>query len=148
MKKIILFVVLLYAGAVSYGQSADETAIKELLEKESATWRSGDIKAHADCWVIRPYSRILVSAGDGAVHDIPPGYMINPPAGSTGKGGSAVNSNYKISISGNTAWVSHDEVSTAPDNTKTFSSEFRMLEKVDGQWKLVAQSIHIAPPPR
>ncbi len=41
------------------GQKTDETAaIKTLLEKESVTWQSGDIKAHADCWHIQQNFRI------------------------------------------------------------------------------------------
>lgn len=59
-----------------------------------------------------------------------------------GDGGSSVNSNYKMSIHGDHAWVSHDEISTAKDGEKTYSHEIRILEKIDGQWKLVAQSIH------
>lgn len=39
----------------------ESAAIQALLEKESTTWRAGDFKAHADCWHIRDYSKILVS---------------------------------------------------------------------------------------
>ncbi len=63
-----------------------------------------------------------------------------------GKGGSAKNSNYKFSIHGNDAWVSHDEVSTAADGTQSYSHEMRILEKINGEWKLVAQSIHMYKP--
>ena len=121
----------------------DAAAIKKVLEKESASWRSGDSVAHAACWQIRPYSTILVSSADGKVYDVPPEMMIHPAPGSMGKGGSSVNSNYKISVHGIGAWVSHDEVSTAADGTKSYSKEIRMLEKVDGDWKLVGQSIHL-----
>ncbi|MBS1653865.1 MAG: endo-arabinase [Bacteroidetes bacterium] len=146
MKKIILFLLITASVAKAYAQTEDESAIKQVLEKESATWRSGDVKGHAACWVIRPYSRILVSAADGKVFDVAPEMMIHPPAGMMGKGGSAVNTNYKMHISGNNAWVSHNEESTAADGSKTYSYEFRMLEKIDGQWKLVAQSIHLYKP--
>jgi hypothetical protein len=121
----------------------DAAAIKKLLEKESATWRSGDSVAHAACWQIRPYSTILVSTADGKFYDVPPEMMIHPAPGSMGKGGTSINSNYKISIHGIGAWVSHDEVSTAADGTKSYSKEIRMLEKVNGNWKLVGQSIHL-----
>ena len=47
-----------------------------------------------------------------------------------------------MSIQGDHAWVSHNEVSIAKDGTKTYSHEIRMLEKVGGAWKLVGQSIH------
>jgi hypothetical protein len=137
---------LLFSTGLSFNsfcQDTAEAAIKQLLERESTTWRAGDAKAHADCWHIQPYSRILVSTGDSTVMDVPPAVMLNPPAAIFGKGGSFVNSNYKMNIAGNYAWVSHDEESTSAEGVKQFSSEFRMLEKINGQWKLVGQSIHI-----
>jgi hypothetical protein len=121
----------------------NERAIVELLEKESATWRAGDVAGHAECWQARPYSRVLISTGDGTSLDVPVSFLINPPANMIGGGGYAELSNFKFSISKKTAWVSHDEVSVAPDGTRTNSREFRMLEKVRGQWKLVGQSIHV-----
>lgn len=119
----------------------ESAAIQQLLEKESATWRVGDFKGHSDCWHIQPYSRILVSTATGETFDVPPAVMKDPEA-KMGDGGSSVNSNYKMSIHGDQAWVSHEEVSTAKDGEKTFSHEIRILEKVKGQWKLVGQSIH------
>lgn len=130
-----------------YCQTAnEEEAIKQLLEKESSTWRSGDIKGHADCWHIQPYSRILVSTGDSTVFDVPPEVMVNPPSNSIGKGGTSVNTNYKIAIHGDNAWVSHNEESTSKDGRKSYSYEIRILEKINGQWKLVGQSIHVYKP--
>jgi hypothetical protein len=147
MKKIFLFIFISSLSYKSHSQNTDDSmAIKKLLEKESATWRSGDIKAHADCWVIKPYSRILVSNADGTALDIPPAVMINPPANIMGKGGSSINTNYKMNIAGSNAWVSHDEESTAADGKKTYSYEFRILEKINGEWKLVGQSLHFYKP--
>ena len=124
----------------------DESAtIIKLLEKESATWRTGDFKGHAGCWHIQPYSKILISTGDGTFLDIPPAAMIDP-ATKMGDGGSSSNSNYQFSIHADNAWVSHQEESIAKDGVKTYSYEIRMLEKVDGQWKLVGQTIHVYKP--
>jgi hypothetical protein len=124
----------------------DSDLIQLLLEKESATWRAGDFNGHSDCWHIQPYSRILVSnAITGATYDVPPTQMKDPGA-KMGDGGTSVNSNYKMSIQGENAWVSHEEVSTSKDGANTYSHEIRILEKVDGHWKLVGQSIHIYVP--
>ena len=49
----------------------------------------------------------------------------------------------RMDVRGNRAWVNHNERSTAPDGTVSESYEIRLLEKVDGSWKLVGQSIHI-----
>jgi hypothetical protein len=126
--------------------AADTTEIRLLLEKESATWRSGDVKAHADCWQIRPYSRISMYAIDGTVTDVPPSLMLNPPAGMIGQGGYSVNTNYRMTINKKNAWVSHNEVSFSPDGKQTHSYETRILEKIRGKWKLVGQSIYIYNP--
>ncbi|MFT3680423.1 MAG: hypothetical protein QM791_09140 [Ferruginibacter sp.] len=143
MKKIMPCIFLLFFNK-SHAQTVnDSVAIVRILEKESATWRSGDMSAHAACWSIKPYSRILISTGDGKTLDVPPALMVNPPAGLMGKGGTSANSNYKMNVSNNTAWVSHDEISTSADGNQTYSYEFRMLEKIEGEWKLVGQSIHI-----
>lgn len=136
---ICLFLPLLLMSLQS--KPTETEAIKKLLETEAATWRSGDSKAHAACWHLKPYSRILVSTPDGATYDVPPINMTQPIPNPTG--GYAVGSNFKMNIQGKTAWVSHDEESTAKDGSKSYSYEIRLLEKIKGQWKLVGQSIHL-----
>ncbi len=126
---------------LSCNQKVDETiAIKAVLEKESATWRAADAKGHAECWHVQPYSKILISTTEGVMIDVPPQMMITPTT--MGDGGTSVNSNYQFSVHGDSAWVSHDEISTSKDGKNTYSHEIRMLEKMDGKWKLVGQSIH------
>ena len=147
MKTSLLFLFIICIYNKSYSQTTnDSISIVRLLEKESATWRSGDAAGHATCWAIKPYSKILVSTGDGSAYDIPPAAIANPAPGSMGKGGTSANSNYKMNITGNNAWVSHDEVSTDTNGVSTYSYEIRILEKIDGDWKLVGQSIHIYKP--
>jgi hypothetical protein len=144
MKCHLTFYLLIAIGLTGYSQNKEESElIKKLLEKESATWRAQDSKGHSDCWYIQPYSRILVSTPKGETFDVPPAAMINTKPEAMGNGGFSVNTNYKMSINGKTAWVSHDEESTAKDGKKTFSYEIRLLEKIKNKWKLVGQSIHI-----
>jgi hypothetical protein len=145
--KCLAFFFLFLLSQKNYSQTIakDSTAIVKLLEKESSTWRSGDAIAHASCWKIRPYSIILVSTLDGKAFSLSP-EMIAKPSPNMGKGGSSKNSNYKMSIHGNTAWVSHDEESISPVGEKSYSHEIRLLEKIHGEWKLVGQSIHMYNP--
>jgi hypothetical protein len=147
MIKILLFCLLKSTPCFSDFQPVnDSTAIKQLLAKESATWRAGDVKGHAECWQIRPYSKILVSIGNGMFVNVPPDAIINPSPNNMGNGGTSSNSNFQFSIHENNAWVCHDEESTDKNGNKTYSTEIRLLEKVNGQWKLVGQSIHIHQP--
>ncbi|SHM39399.1 endo-arabinase [Flavobacterium xinjiangense] len=144
MKSHLTFYLLIAISLTGYSQNKEESEmIKKLLEKESATWRAQDSKGHSDCWYIQPYSRILVSTPKGETFDVPPAAMMNTKPEAMGNGGFSVNTNYKMSINGKTAWVSHDEESTAKDGKKTFSYEIRLLEKIKNKWKLVGQSIHI-----
>jgi Domain of unknown function (DUF4440) len=132
-----------HQGNVAPTVKADEeTAIKAVIEKETATWRSGDIKGHADCWQAQPYSRILMSGLDGIVRDVTVAFIVNPTPGIMGGGGNSVNTNYRISIHGDTAWSSHDQETTTKEGTKSYTYEVRMLEKINGTWKIVGASIH------
>ena len=141
--KVVLY---LFIGVSSFAycqQGKEEAAIIKVLEKESATWRAKDVEGHKDCWNVQPYSRILVSLPDGKTIDVPPASKQNMQAENMGNGGFAVNSNYKMSISNSSAWVSHDELSTDAEGKRTWSYEIRLLEKIKGNWKLVGQSLHI-----
>ena len=143
MKKIIIAVIFTFTFISSYAQfKKDSVAIVSLLEKEAATWRVGDVKGHAECWQIRPYSRILISTTDGRVMDLDPQIIVNPPSNMTGNGGKAIISKMKMGITDNSAWVSHDEESITKDGISTYSYEVRLLEKIKGEWKLVGQSVH------
>jgi hypothetical protein len=141
--KVILIAIICFSSNTYSQKSKEEIAIKKLLEKESATWRSKDVEGHKDCWYIQPYSRILVSLPDGKTIDVPPiSKQIMKPE-NMGNSGFAVHSNYKMNITKDNAWVSHDELSTDAEGKRTWSYEIRLLEKIKGQWKLVGQSLHI-----
>jgi hypothetical protein len=143
MKPILFAIIALFIAFQGHSQSVPDTvAIKQLLAKESTTFRSGDAKGHADCWKIQPYSRIVISTADGKMIEVPPAIMANPPASMMGKGGTFSVSNVKISVIGNSAWVSHDEESVSKDGKKSCTVEFKMLEKINGDWKIVGMSLH------
>ena len=137
-----LLIAFVLSGSVTAQSVNDTTAIKLLLEKESATWRQGDVKRQAACWQIRPYSKVWVSTIDGKFIDVPVETIVHPKQDRMGGGGSSENFNYVYSIRGDGAWVSHDERSIAKDGSVTYSHEVRMLEKIAREWKLVAQFIY------
>ncbi|MBO0330287.1 TolB family protein [[Muricauda] lutisoli] len=141
-QKYTLFIIGALLSSSLFSQQQDSLAIIQLLEKEGLTWRMGDKQAHADCWQAQPYSRILVSTADGRTLDIPTETIIDPPSSMLGNGGFAFHSNHKMKIGDNTAWVAHDEVSVDTNGKETLSHEIRLLDKIDGNWKLVGQSLH------
>jgi len=142
MKSFFLFFFALGFSIIGFSQTNDSTTIIKLLEKESATWRSGDSTAHADCWQIQPYSTVLIMAADGKSFSIPAEKIVHGSSSMMGKGGSSKNTNYHVSIHANTAIVTHNEASTSVDGT-SYTFEVRVLEKINGQWKITGQIIQI-----
>jgi hypothetical protein len=138
----ILFLILVF-GKNSFCQTNDSTAIIRLLEKESATWRSGDSAAHANCWKIEPFSTVIVITADGKTFSIRADKLAHAGKENMGKGGTSENSNYIMSIHGNNALVAHNETSTAPSGAVSHTFEVRMLEKINDEWKLTGQIIQV-----
>lgn len=141
MKLMLTFCLLLTYIFIHSQTNNDSVAIVKLLEKAATTFRSGDAKAYADCWKIQPYSVILISTADGKALSIP-AEALTHPSSSMGKGGFATATNYKMSVHGDNGWTSFDEISTSKDGTKSYSYEMWMVEKINGEWKLVAASMH------
>lgn len=143
MKSFLLFLITAGFATHCFGQTDDSTAIVRVLEKESATWRSGDSTAHAACWQTEPYSNIIIMTADGKTFAVPVDKIIHPAPGTAGQGGTSKNSNYHMSINGNTALVTHNETSTSANGSVNHTYEVRMLEKINGQWKLTGQIIQV-----
>ena len=143
MKNILTFFLVMIVAKISFSQSNDSTSILKLLEKESSTWRTGDSAAHAACWKIEPYSTVIIMTAEGKTFSIPAGKLVNATRENMGKGGSSKNSNYRMSIHGTTALITHDETSTSVAGAVNHTFEVRMLEKINGEWKLTGQIIQV-----
>lgn len=143
MKSFLLFLIAVGVSTHAFCQTNDSTAIVRLLEKESATWRSGDSTAHAACWQIKPYGTIIVMIPDGKTFAVPVDKIVHPSPEMIGQGGTSKNSNYTMSIHENTALVSNNEISTAKNGSVTNTYEVHMLEKINGQWKLTGQIVQV-----
>ena len=141
MKSALTFCLLLMF-TYSHSQSVDDSvSVVKLLEKAATTFRSGDAKPYTDCWKIQPYSIIFISTADGKAITIP-AEALAKSSSAMGQGGFATATNYRMSLHNDNGWTSFDEVSTAKDGTKTYSHEMWMVEKINGNWKLVAASMH------
>ncbi len=142
MNKFWLLLFVLSVTNIKAQTARDTLEILDLLEKESRTWRSGDVAEHASCWQERSYNKVWINRGGGELLDIPAEVIINPSKEMTGKGGQAYLSNFQFNIYGDQAWINHDEVSVGVDGKETYTHEMRLLEKVEGEWKLVGQSLY------
>ena len=142
MNKFWLLLTILFVTSLQAQTASDTLNILNLLEKESRTWRSGDVAGHAECWQERPYNKIWVNRGGGDLLDIPASMIIHPSDEMIGQGGQAYLSNIQMNIFGDRAWVNHDEVSVNIEGKEAYTHELRLLEKVEGAWKLVGQSLY------
>lgn len=140
----LLLSFLVMSISISFAQSAEEAAIKKVVEAETAAFQTGDLALWKSFWQIQPYTRALSTGADGAHIDIPQEVLRNPPPGVLGRGSSCANTNYLIHISTNNdmAWSSFDQLEIRKDGTKGYSHQMRILEKIDGVWKLVGSSVH------
>jgi hypothetical protein len=135
----IAFCLLL--APTAHAQSTDEAAIQKLCETETRAWLAKDVATFNNCWQVRPYSRIVITTEDGQTISVNSDQMKAVQADAMGGSGTFANSNYQIHVEGNTGWAVYDSVKT-DDKGKHPSYEFRLLEKVDGAWKIVGMSVH------
>ena len=151
MKKTFILLTLLcllcFLGGIAFAQKTDETAIKAVIEKETVSWMAADAEGWANCWKISPYTRVFVSETNGKTHVVTPDMMTNNKQ-YMGGGGKSDNSNYNIVITNTTAWATYDQVKTGDKGDKSYSHEVRMLEKIAGSWKIVAECVFHYDPDR
>ncbi|MFZ9302578.1 MAG: TolB family protein [Sediminibacterium sp.] len=143
MKKITLFFILIISSNLLLAQGSDSLNIYKVIEKEGLSWRNGDLQGFKSSWLVRPYGGIYISTTDGKFLEVDVARMANVKQEMIGSGGLSIHTNHQFKISGNTAWVSHDQVAIDKYGKASKSKEVRFLEKDNKQWKLIGQSVHM-----
>ncbi len=125
-------------------QSADVTAIKAVIERETTAWNTRDAAAFVDCWANVPEAGQLVSliggqvvANHNAKTDLPTSVKAMLAAQGKPNGETFQNTDYLIRVKGDAAFVQYEQIVTAPNGTKQYAHETRYLEKTGGAWKIV-----------
>lgn len=124
-----------------------------LIEAESAAWIRGDVESWKACWVQDNHVRNV-----NACHTIGPnilrgfdeisGYFVPHIRAFAERGGAPPEircENWSIAIGKDMAWASFDQwlpPESAPDAVPGRHIQFRILEKVKGEWK-IAVSFHL-----
>ncbi len=143
MKNFKLLLALLISSNLLLAQGLDSFNIYKVIEKEGLSWRNGDLQGFKSCWSVRPYGGIYISTAEGKFIEFDVARMVNVKQEMIGSGGLSIHTNHKFKISGNSAWVSHDQVAIDKFGKSSRSKEVRFLEKENSQWKLIGQSVHI-----
>ncbi len=117
--------------------SAEEQAIKEVIENETRYFWARDYKNWKKCWAHEPWIVWTVATRDGvkqyrgweawssAVKKL---FEEDPEP----KPYDVVKSNYMFHLFGNGAWVTFDQVAGGNE-----SKEVRVLEKINGRWRIL-----------
>lgn len=144
MKPIAL--ILVFIMQISCTAIQQEKEVKQLIEKESYCFHTNsDRSKFLEYWgntkdMKLSYSGVERTARFVSMSDI----KINANNGTMPAATMAKSeySNYAIRVSGTVAWAMFDQKAVTPEGRETYTHEFRFLEKVKGDWKIIASSIH------
>lgn len=129
--------------------SKDRDEIVRVIEAESKAWLKGDIKEWKTCWVQEPHAQHtnarpflgvrLLHGFDEIERYFTPYFATIAEEGRSER--DIKHSNWRINIGVDIAWVTFDQI--LPVDTQTIiasgkHNQMRILEKVDGVWKIAA----------
>lgn len=146
MKKYLILYILFYFGSATVvlaQNTAEEAAIRALLEAETKTFCNASLsevgKQH---WILDDKTILNVSMPDGThlqmtKDDILDATETPPPNHAT-----FANKDFRFSIQGDIAFVTYTQTATLADGSRISSHEMRILEKVNGTWKIHISSVH------
>lgn len=125
----------------------DSATIVKVIEKETQSWHNRDADARIACLANVPHALLLVYHGNMASNkgvayatnekvNVPEALKAQTAGMGKPDGSSFKNENYVITIKGETAFVSYDEIATNAEGKKQHFHEVRNLERIDGFWKI------------
>ena len=147
MKSYINLLLVILSGllpAVVFGQEAEEARLREVIEQETKGFVNNSFAAIAEkYWIMDAQTVLNVTGPDGSneqvfKEDIENRTEVPPPNHAT-----PVKSNYQYLINGDMAVVTYDQGVSFPGTDFILrSTEIRVLEKVNGDWKIHLSSVH------
>lgn len=145
MKSILSLLATLFLGISCYSQTADEVTIKDVLTKETTAFFKRDFKTSFSYWHIIPQSVAIVSMADGEVlrltdKELNAAYTANALQSNIFPD-SFGRSLWLFKINGNAAFVSFEQSVFTEKKITGKTYECRYMEKINGQWKIVAMTV-------
>jgi ketosteroid isomerase-like protein len=122
--------------------TADEEAIKSVIENLTAAMYARYFKTYLSYWVNAPYASRVSTDRQGAVtkttgDDYRKTLEQYAAQNLKPSGEKATRANWLIRVNGNSAFVIFDQHNEYPDGTNRDSVEERYLERVNNEWKMV-----------
>lgn len=121
----------------------EKQAIKNVIERQNEGWLTKSFEIEAEVWAHEPYIVKVSQNGEQIIgwEAISARYKRKFAGGCSYPAESKYSyDNFHFQIYDNVAWVTHEQVLTAPGNPDpqiVSGWESRILEKRDGKWKIV-----------
>ena len=126
-----------------FGQSAEEAAIKNLCVAETTAFCKMSISDVVKTyWIVDDKTIMNVSMPDGTHIQLSGADALNDTNVPPENHATFKNSEYKFSIYGDIAVVTYTQEVTLAEGGRVNSHEMRVVEKVNGEWKLHISSVH------
>jgi hypothetical protein len=147
--KSLLTTLLLINTIFLMAQNGEEAAVRAAIEAESKAFHTNpDRQVFLSSWKLEGDSRLVYQGTEGTNLMTGDGIKAAVAAGQIPPADKAVSefSNFVVRAGGTVAWATFDQKSTTPDGKLQYTREFRCMEKVNGQWKIVSSSVHAYQP--
>jgi hypothetical protein len=144
--KTFSFLMLLMMSSLTFAQNTkEEAAIKAIIEKETEAWFNRDATQMLACWADVPQITQCVSLlGDVVIFNNADmnkdNRLFKELAKEAPIKASVARSDWNIRIVGNAAYVTFKQMDTIGGATNYYH-EGRFMEKLNGQWKIVAVNV-------
>src|SRR5919202_1555924 len=141
--KTSLLVVAVYLGSISSSLAqSDQEAIKQVLRSETEGFFKRNKTEWANAWAHEPYVHFAANLYGGDFMLVEGWSNLEKHFRNQFKSSKVSdkvvvqNANYTIHQNGNMAFVSYDQT-LLDSHGKTTSKESRVVEKINGQWKII-----------
>jgi hypothetical protein len=146
MKKTFFTLFLLAFSLISIHAQSEEAAVRKAIEDETRNYHSNpDRSVFLSYWNVTD-ATIMTYSGGGNVTNLSGKQMSDAIKNGVIPNADNMTTAYEtfvVKVSGNVAWASFIQIDSKPDGTKgPRLQEFRMMEKINGAWKIVASSVH------
>jgi ketosteroid isomerase-like protein len=129
-------------------QTDNENAIIQVVENETKAFCKNSLADVVKTyWILDEKTIKYVTHPDGFHKVSNAADMLSETEAPPESHATFANSDYHIGIKGNMAFLTYTQVATLDDGAKVHSHEMRILENVDGKWKIHNASIHLFTPP-
>lgn len=128
-------------------QTDDEKAIIKLVEDETKAFCKLSLAdVVKEFWILDSQTIKFVSLPDGLHKESNAEDMLTETSVPPENHATFANSAYNIRVSGEMAFLTYTQVATLENGARVHSHEMRVMEKVEGRWKIHIASMHLFNP--